>query len=268
MRVDLHNHSTYSDGLYSIDVLCDKAIENKVSVLAITDHDCVINSEKTLQIGIKKNIRIILGIEVSTSYKGKSVHLIGLFKNNIVPKNIELYYKDIISLRRQRAIDMINKIVDIYHIKFDLTVFDNMNIITRGNMFNEIVRQNDIDPTLANFYVSSKSKAYIPMFKYNVEEGIKFLRENNALCILAHPTLIEEDIIDEVLKNHRFDGIEARYPKNKENDFEKFSEYAKVSNIFISAGSDCHGDIAHSEVGSATLSLKEFQIIDKYLKGE
>ena len=78
MKADLHSHTTFSDGLLTVDELIDRAINNKVDVLAITDHDCVDGSEQAFY--TTKDIKIIYGVELSTDRNSESVHILGYFK--------------------------------------------------------------------------------------------------------------------------------------------------------------------------------------------
>jgi predicted metal-dependent phosphoesterase TrpH len=79
MKVDLHNHSIYSDGLYSIEELLKIAKDNSIDVMALTDHDSCYGCMEAISLGLKYNITVIPGIELSTVYNGESVHIVGLF---------------------------------------------------------------------------------------------------------------------------------------------------------------------------------------------
>ena len=80
MKADLHSHTTFSDGILTVDQLIDRAIENNVDVLAITDHDCVDGSHQAFY--TTKNIKIIYGVELSTERNNESVHILGYFKKS------------------------------------------------------------------------------------------------------------------------------------------------------------------------------------------
>ena len=264
MKVDLHNHTTYSDGVLSPSLLIDRAIKNKVDIFALTDHDSVFGCDEIVELAKGKNVKIIKGMELSTEYKGESVHIITLFKDNIIPKGmLEFSIKNKES-RRKRAIKMMENIRDIYNIKIDLDKLLEGNIITRANMMRNIAEANNISYAEAAFYTSKDSKAYIPSTKMTVEEGLKLIREENAIAIFAHPCLIKnQDLVEEIIK-FGFDGIETRYA-NKKNDENHFNLLADKYHLLKSAGSDCHGDESHADIGSAVLNKEEFMPIAKLL---
>lgn len=264
MKIDLHNHSFYSDGLDSINSLNEKAIHNGVDIFALTDHDSVIG---TLDITPDLRSRIIPGIELSTTANGESVHLVGLFKNGYIPESMFEFSRNFLKARKERAIKMMAKIEEIYHLKTDIADLlkdADRTAVTRGNMLRNIAKTNNISLERAAFYISNQSEAYIPMSKTPVSEGIKFLKNNNCLVILAHPTLLKPETLNMII-NLGLDGIEARYPLNKKGDEAMFKRLARNFNLFISAGSDCHGDKTHSDIGTATLDAIEFKEIAEKL---
>lgn len=270
MKIDLHNHSNYSDGIYTPKEVLDRAIKNDVSVIALTDHDSVFGCEEIYEYSLSKNVKVIKGMELSTNYKNESIHIICLFKKNIIPDEMLEFSKSIVQSRINRAIKMMENIRDIYGLKVDIEeLINESTIITRANMLRNIMKHNNLSEKDASFYVSSKSKAYIKSTKMTVEEGLKLARKANCLAIFAHPCLVEnQDYVREIL-DYGFDGIEVRYPSPKSNP-DKYIALAKEYNILISAGSDFHGDYNpdHGDIGTSTLTYEEFLPILKKLELE
>ena len=261
MRADLHSHSIYSDGLYDLYNLVKHAKERNIDVLALTDHDTVSGDDDIIKYGEMLNVKIIKGIELTCEHKGKTVHVVGLFKNNFIPKYMYEFCENKNTARRDRAVLMCNKLKDIYKLKIDLDdLLENNNIITRKNILDHIMKRNNMSYEEAKFYVSHKSLAYIPSVKLETIDGIKLLHENNAIAILAHPCLIsDKDVMNEVVKMP-FDGIEAKYA-NVKNDYELYRNIAIKYNLFISAGSDSHGDSSHGDIGDVYLEDEEVKLV-------
>ncbi|MBQ9124986.1 MAG: hypothetical protein IJY14_04755 [Acholeplasmatales bacterium] len=97
-----------------------------------------------------------------------------------------------------------------------------------------------------------------------VIEGINLARRANCVVIFAHPCLLKKQENVEKILQYGFDGIEARYPSRKNNE-EELTKLAKKYNLFISAGSDCHGDSTHADIGTCTLNEEEFKVIAEKL---
>lgn len=260
MRFDLHNHTNYSDGVDTISSLAKKAEENHVDYFAITDHDGVIghlNTPKELE------GKIIKGIELST-YHNESIHLVGLVKNNTLTQGLIDFSYDFLEKRKLRAIKMVENLRNIYNLKVDIDALikdANKKAVTRGNMARMLEDLNkDLTWEEIKFYLSNKSEAYIPVTKTSVEDGIKFLKQNNCFVILAHPMLYKKENLEEIL-GLDFDGIEAIYPNIKIEDYLYYKEIAHKYHYLISAGSDCHGDESHSNIGTCYLDEDEFKLI-------
>ena len=271
MRIDLHNHTIHSDGILTALELVKRAALNHVDIFALTDHDSVFGDDEAYEIGKEYGVRVIKGLELSTYYKGESVHVVCLFKDNVIPQAMWDFSRDLKEKRRKRAIDMMNKIHDIYGLKIDLDELLKGEVITRANMLNNIAKCNDMPREEAAKYIRNDSKAYIPSTKMSTEDGVKLAKEAGCVVIFAHPCLLKnQDYVEEILE-YGFDGIEVRYPSEK-NDEEKFLKIAKKWNLLISAGSDCHRgaepDGDHGDIGTCTLNEEEFAPIAKLLNFE
>ena len=267
MRIDLHNHTKYSDGIYTPEELIKIAMEQKVDCFAITDHDSVFGCDEIQELSKKYNINVISGMELSTYYKGEPVHIVCLFKDNIVPQKLLEFSINKKNERTERAIKMMTLIRDIYGVKIDLDALINESeIITRANMVYNLCKCNGITQAEASKYVNNDSKAYIPSTKMPVDEGLKLAKEAGALTILAHPCLLPREYVLEII-DKGFEGIEVWYPYNKEGEAEFFMELAKKHNLLISAGSDFHGDQSpkHGIIGTCTLNEEQFEPIRERL---
>lgn len=259
MKIDLHNHSCYSDGVYSCEQLIQEAIKQNVDIFALTDHDSVFGVAEILELNKKyPEITVIPGMELSTYYKGEDVHIVCLFKNGIIPDKMMDFSIKRKEARVERAIKMMEKIAKIYHLKIDLdALFASSDIITRGNMLRNIAACNGLSFEEAAFYISRESEAYIPTSKLETLDGLKLAREANTIAIFAHPCLVKREYIEEILTLN-FDGIEVYYPANQSGDDVYFKEMAQRFNIVWSAGSDCHGDETHANIGTSCLTKTEF----------
>ncbi len=265
MRIDLHNHTIHSDGVLTPKELLDRAIKNKVDIFALTDHDSVFGCDELEELAKGTKVRIIKGLELSTYYKGESVHVVCLFKDNKIPKLMYDFSKDVLEKRKARAIKMMNLIGEIYHLKYDMEeLISESEVITRANMMRHLAKHNNLTLKEAAPYINNDSKAYIPSTKLAVLDGLKLAREAGCVVIFAHPCLLKhQEYVEEILK-YGFDGMEVRYP-SKKNDEAHFRELCKKYNLIPSTGSDCHGDETHADIGTCTLNEEEFRPLAEVL---
>ena len=127
-------------------------------------------------------------------------------------------------------------------------------------MLANILKCNDLDYDYARTLTSRESKAYVPFSYLSVEDGINFIHNNGGIAVLAHPCLIKRKESIQELMNYNFDGIEAIY-SNEKNDEKYFKELASKHNLLVSAGSDFHGDKSHGDMGSVSLSEEGLNLI-------
>jgi len=271
MKADLHMHTTLSDGAYSAEEIIKRAKRNGADIIAITDHDICKNVDENYRFAQKEGIIYLPGIELSTIYKRRPVHVLGYFRDDSYKSKEMLdYYRFIREGREKRAHKFIANLKEFFDL--DIT-YEEVYSYSRG-----IVTRPHIAKALKNNYPSftsgkiygellgDDSPAYVPSCEITIEEGIKLLRRNNCVVVLAHPTLLKDEIKDYVLSQD-YDGFEGVYYRNKENDEQFFRDLAKKRKMLITAGGDFHGtpgDKIHADIGVITIEGKDLQVfLDK-----
>jgi Cof subfamily protein (haloacid dehalogenase superfamily) len=248
--VDLHVHSNRSDGTYSPSELVDYAIEKGLSAIALTDHDTVDGIEEILEYSKDKNIEVIPGIEYSTEYCERDVHIVGLFIDYKAPAFLE-YLKRFKQSRTERNHKLCNNLrnagIDISYEALTSAFPD--CVITRAHYAAYLLDKG---------YVKSRSEAfdrylgdYTPYFvhreKVTPKEVIEVTLKSGGIPILAHPTLYklgseQLDILVKRLKGAGLMGIETKYATYTSNDERRIKELADKYNLLQSGGSDFHGN--------------------------
>jgi predicted metal-dependent phosphoesterase TrpH len=261
MKADLHMHTTFSDGRKTYQEVMDLAKKNGVDVISITDHDTVRDVEKLKEYAKKIGIRYIPGIELSTIYKGKSVHVLGYFTDESYSNESLLKYtKQIKHDREERARKMIDLLKE--HFDIEITYEDvkkeAYGIIARPHIAKAIIKQypNYTHNQVFDTMIGDECKAYLPSVELGLDEGLKFLDQFSCVKVLAHPILLKKQLRDEVL-SRTYDGIEAVYYQNSEDDTEYYKNIAKERGILYTAGTDYHGilyDSKHGEIGACTIT--------------
>ncbi len=265
---DFHNHSIESDGnLSPIDVV-KRAKSKHIDIMSLTDHDTTDGVLDAIKEGISLNVKVIPGMELSTSFNNESIHILAYFKDDCYLKEeFQTYLKNLTNYRVERA----KKIVDLLKIHFNI-VLDYKNVlkiaegvVARPHIAKAIMDAGypySIDYIFQNI-INEDSPAYIPNKKLTTKDGISLLKEFNAVVVLAHPVLIKKSPVEELLKLD-FDGIEAIYPLNTKEKTNEYLKLAKKYNKIITAGSDFHnlniGDNKHSDIGTSTLDSKNIEI--------
>lgn len=256
IKCDLHNHSICSDGRFTPKEVIKLAKDKNLNFISLTDHDTVSGLDEASIEAKKLNINFVPGIELSTEYKGKSIHVLGFFTTDTYKdKEFISFLDDLKEKRISRAYKIVENLKKFHNINLDINkVLENgKDTIARPHIAKAIIDAgyNYDFEYIFNNLIGNNCPAYVPSTKISTEEGIKILKKYNALVFLAHPVLIKKIPLEEVL-NLGFDGLEAVYYRNTEEDTINLLDIAKEKSLYISCGSDCHGipnDIRHGNIG-------------------
>ena len=261
--VDLHVHSTRSDGTYTPAQLVDYAREKGLTAFALTDHDSVDGLEEA--IGYAARLRqhstqmiasdtpvpeVIPGIELSSEYQGKDVHIVGLFID-YHNAHFQEYLRGFVASRDARNHKMCALLqkagMDISYEKLQET-FPN-SVITRAHYAKYMLEHGYIKSMAEAFdrYVGDHCPYYVPREKVTPAQAVALILEAGGIPILAHPILyhmsdVRLDALVSELKGTGLMGIEALYSTYHACDERQIRSLAKKYDLLISGGSDFHGD--------------------------
>lgn len=247
--VDLHTHTTASDGTYTPTELVDYAIEKGLTAIAITDHDTVSGLEEAMDYAKDKTIQVIPGIEFSTEYNGKDVHIVGLnidYKNPFFLEKLERFI-DSRDTRNEKMCKLLTEAGFPMTLK-DLEEAYPNSVITRAHMARFMYEKGYISNREKAFekYIGDHCPCYVPREKVNPTQAIRLIREAGGVPVLAHPILYKlpvpklEELIED-LSSHGLVGIEAIYSTYNRADEALIRKLAKQYGLKLSGGSDFHG---------------------------
>jgi predicted metal-dependent phosphoesterase TrpH len=254
--IDLHVHSSFSDGSYTPSELVNYAISKNLSAFALTDHDTTDGISEAFEEANRVNkaagkeiIKIIPGIELSAEHNSKDIHILGL---NIDYKN-ERFNKQVAIYRKSRE-DRNEKMIEcLQRNGFNITPqmlkehFGNA-VITRAHYAILMVEAGYVSDKNEAFdkFLNPGCPCYIPRMKVSVTEAVKIILDANGKPVLAHPLLYhlsdeELNSLVNLLKENGLQGIEAIYSSNTGNDEARMKSLADKYNLFITGGTDFHG---------------------------
>lgn len=277
-KIDLHMHSTHSDGDLTPRKLIDYAIDKGLSAIAITDHDRATANKEAENYAKGKEIEYVPGIEITTTPpKGaKELHIIGLF---IDSENKEI--KDILERNRKYAIKNSKIMVEkINKLGYSIT-FDELLKETEGNHFGRPFiakilmrkypekfqeRKQVFDELLGK-----QGKAFVKPKGTELKKAIEIIHNAGGIAIVAHPWYLGEKMLDILEKFVLLggDGIELDYgPKEAipENTLDILKNFVKKHNLIISGGTDLHEKKGEEEIGDFGITKEEFQKLKEYWK--
>jgi predicted metal-dependent phosphoesterase TrpH len=201
MNIDLHTHTTYSDGLLSPKELIQSAAERNLAAVAITDHDEVAGIEEAESMGQSLGVEVIAGIEISTFYKGMDVHVLGYFID-YKSKVIQDYVEKCKVWREKRAQKIVNKLHKMgIRLPFELVLYKaGAGCIGRPHIADVMVEQGYVFSFQEAFekYLADNRPAFVPKTQIETREAVSKIQSAGGLTFLAHPSvsLLEQHIYD------------------------------------------------------------------------
>ena len=272
-KIDLHIHTNCSDGDNSIYEVIDMAINNKLDMISITDHDTVMAySDEVFKYAYDRGIELVTGVEISVKYNNETIHVLGY---NIDVENENLNNK-LEMIRNQRHIylrDVADKFMTLGYI-VNVDSLDKIEAVTKAHIANDIINNKSNSKLLIDKfgYIPDKGEFIESMMNEGCPCFVKkksispvmaaeMIREAGGVVFLAHPVaykyedgLTDEDIL-RIVREMNADGIEANYIyvdkfNNVIDDREHYQKLARDNGLKISTGSDFHKiDGIHPEIG-------------------
>lgn len=264
--IDLHIHSTASDGIHKPDELLNMASEAGLSVIAIADHDSVESVAEALALAEKYGIMVIPAVELSVAYeKYHDVHLLGYWIDHC-DADFRAMLSRFRERRESRGLRVIEKINDKLRTEMrspidpaDVMVLAE-GALGRPHIARVLMKKGYADSmqdAFENYLVPCNlPKEYIPF-----DEAVKEIKRIGGVAVLAHPQSISRDR-EELLRiltdmrSRGLDGIEALNTMGVEGDEQYLCRIAKSLDLGISGGSDFHGGEEGLNMGRGRGKLK------------
>lgn len=251
MLVDLHLHSTYSDGRYAPAELVRAAIAKRISVIAITDHDswngfpeAYAEAEKLNSGRVEPLIRVIRGVELSTQYADNDVHILGYH----VDDKCEALLTRMKSLRYKREHRLEAMLEKCKVLGMDISVENcdpKSRAVGRPHVAKAMVAKGYVTTVQEAFdkYLHRGGPCYVQQPKLTPMEAVDLIHAAGGVAIFAHPSEVKDTTLPEkLLQCLPFDGIEIWHPSVLQtNNLDYWLKLAKKYNLMVSGGSDFHG---------------------------
>lgn len=245
--IDLHTHSTFSDGTFTPLQLVKYAEEKGLKAFALTDHDTTEGVKEAKS--IETNVEVISGVEISTRYDKKEIHIVGLYVNeNDADLNKQLkYYREKRVTRNFEILEKLNSLgvnITIDDVKESCTG----DVISRAHIAKALVSKGFVGSYTEAFdrYLGDNKCAYVPRETLNYEESMELITKAGGVPVLAHPLLykMSDTNLENMMVKLRQKGlkaVEAYYSTHSNSDTQHIMAMANRVGLIYSGGSDFHG---------------------------
>jgi len=249
MKVDLHNHSYYSDGVFSPTEVVRLADELDCNLFALTDHDTIDGLTEAQQMADELSVNLVSGVEISALWRNMTIHIVGLgidINNDILQKGLhynqrlreERAEKIALGLRRAGITDALEKTQEL----------SKTDMITRTHFAQMLIREGyckDMKSVFRRFLTGKKPGASRVEWR-SFDEVVGWIHAAGGLAVIAHPfryrmtqTKIKNMLFD--FKEVLGDGVEVVTATSTDEEITLSSQWAKEYKLLSSCGSDYHG---------------------------
>ncbi|MBQ9786328.1 MAG: PHP domain-containing protein [Clostridia bacterium] len=275
--VDLHQHTTFSDGTDSVKELIKRNKEKGIKIMSITDHDNIESAKEAKKIADDVGINYITGVEFSTDYKGNSIHIL-CYNFDTKDKVIKDLIEQGIILRHKRVAFRLDTLKSEFGIRLDEKLVEQINSNPNPNkpMIANILKELGYGKNISeiiNTYLYHK----MPDFKLKTIDVIEKLNQSSGLSVYAHPLGgVGEKRVDKInfedrlmkFVNLGLKGVECYYSLYSKEEQNYLVGITNRYNLLISGGSDYHGTNKDVQIGELSNygdfpHIKDLTILNK-----
>jgi predicted metal-dependent phosphoesterase TrpH len=263
-RVDLHLHTTCSDGAYSPAQVVDLARRAGLPALAITDHDTTAAWPEA-QAAARGTIEVIPGVEITADFAGREFHLLAYF---FQPEDTSLL-SALAQLRRRRS-DRFRELVDqlrplgVCLDSADVDAVLTNPVVGRRHLAELLVATRHVSTVRQAFtrYLGDRGDLTIPPVRLPLAQALAMVHQAGGIAACAHPSYdcTRETLAE--LKRLGLDAVEVDYPGFRAGRTRRLRTWAAQLGLAVTGGSDCHGPGNHyRDVGAHGITLAELEVL-------
>lgn len=257
MKVDLHMHTTFSDGLRSPEDVVRLAITGDLDVISITDHDNAMGVTPAMR-AARGRIRVIPGVELSSRWRGESIHILGYFVDPDA-QPLTAHYRNLLRRRHDRMSRIVERLAD-QNVRLNLDHVGDQRAstrvpYTRPHLARALVREGYAEDVSDAFdrYIGADCPAYVLVESPTPEAVIATIQAAGGLAVWAHPPLRHMTELLPRLVAAGLRGVEVYRPWHR-GIREAVSVQTRRAGLFATGGSDWHGRDGDGKLGDFFVS--------------
>ncbi|MDA0329114.1 MAG: PHP domain-containing protein [Gemmatimonadetes bacterium] len=264
MRLDLHIHTTASDGSWSPEAVVRGAAKGGLDVIAIADHDTTAAVSEAQRVGREVNVQVVAAIEVSSSFQGRDVHVLGYFVDLEAPALRDLERRAG-GRREDRMREMLDRLreqgIDVPYAAVEAEAGPEGVVIGRPHLAKALVAAGHVSSVNEAFLrlIGDDHEAFVPMELLDPVGAVSLIGESGGVAMWAHPP---GDLVDTLLPSMTkagLRGLEVYRPRSKRAEVLRYESICKTAGLLMSGGSDWHSPEWGNALGDFHVTADEIE---------
>jgi predicted metal-dependent phosphoesterase TrpH len=265
---DLHTHTCFSDGTDQPRRVVELAKQAGLSALAITDHDILDGLGEAAQAAGELGIELIPGLEMSASWDGQEVHILGYY----VGLGHQAF-QQMLAQQRQRRVSRIHEMVKrLQGLGLSITVEDvlaasGQGTIGRPHVAQALVNRGHVSTLKEAFnrYIGADGPAYVPGSPLPPKTAIQAIRQAGGIPVLAHPMYLKSETLIEQMVKDGLVGVEAYHSSHQAEVIRRYEQLADRFGLLRTGGTDYHGAAKEGvPIGSVTVPYQLVESLKRW----
>lgn len=262
MRLDLHVHSTASDGSWSPEAVVRGAAEGGLDVLALTDHDTIAGYAAAAEVGREVDVHVLPGIEVSSTHVGRDVHILGYFVDPEA-EPLVAYARTASGRREARMREMLSKLaeqgIELAFEAVERAAGPDRVVLGRPHLARALIdagRASSV-PDAFDRLIGDDCPAFVPTHLLTPTEAVELVLSSGGVPVWAHPP---GDLVDSLLPDlvgAGLRGLEVYRPRSARSDVLRLESICRSSGLLMGGGSDWHGPDGGAALGDFFVTSDE-----------
>lgn len=262
MRLDLHLHSTASDGVCSPVTVVEKAVEGRLDVIALSDHDTAAGVPRAREAARGLPLHVIAAVEASSTWKDHDIHVLGYFVDPASPA-IRGHAQRAKRIRERRMKEMVRRLAGLgVEVEFEEVLRaagPERESLARPHLARALVRGGHVGsvPEAFGRFIGDDGPAFVPTRLQEPQEAVAVILEGGGVPVWAHPPDEALEPLLPTLVDAGLRGLEAYRPNHRSDQVEERLRWARRFDLVVSGGSDWHGHEHGPELGAFYVTSRE-----------
>lgn len=264
VRLDLHIHTTASDGSWSPEAVVQGAVDGGLDVIAITDHDTAAAVSGAVGAAGGLPLEVVAGIEVSSTFQGRDIHILGYF---VDPTSAAVMgHADRAGRRREeRMREMVERLreqgIDVAYADVAEAAGPDHEVIGRPHLAAALVGGGHASSVYEAFdrLIGDDADAFVPTHLLDPAGAVEVIIEGGGIPIWAHPPGDLVDTLLPTLLDAGLRGMEVYRPRHRRAEVLRLESICKSAGLLMSGGSDWHGPEGGAQLGDFHVTADEIE---------